>query len=119
MEHRKGRALRHQFEEQGLAALGAARKCGVRAPHPLGLARAARGILAQRDSRVLDSLPTIRVPTLILVGANDTPFLAAADVMAAKIPKATKVVLADAGHASNVDQPAAFDRAMRDFLAGI
>ncbi len=56
------------------------------------------------------------MPTLIVVGANDTPFLAAADVMAAKIPGATKAVLADAGHASNVDQPAAFDQAVTGFL---
>ena len=32
--------------------------------------------------------------------------------MATKIPGATKVVLADAGHASNVHQPAAFHRAV-------
>ena len=56
------------------------------------------------------------MPTLIVVGANDTPFLAAADVMEAKIPGARKAVLADAGHASNVDQPAAFDRAVTAFL---
>jgi pimeloyl-ACP methyl ester carboxylesterase len=108
------------FEERGLAALRGSPEVTVSEHHSaLGLARAARGILAQHDSRVLDSLPDIRVPTLVLVGANDTPFLAAADVMAAKIPGATKVVISGAGHAANIDQPAAFDRATRDFLAGI
>ena len=38
-------------------------------------ARAARGILAEHDSQVFDSLTTISVPTLIVVGANDAPFL--------------------------------------------
>lgn len=81
-----------------------------------GLALAARGIMAQRDARVIESLPGIRVPTLIVVGANDTPYLAAADYMAERIPGAVKAVIEGAGHASNVDRPEAFDRAVVDFL---
>ena len=84
-----------------------------------GLAGAARGMLAQYDSSLIDSLPTIAVPTLVLVGADDRHFLAAADYMAAKIPGATKVVIPDAGHAANLDQPGAFNRAVEDFLAGL
>jgi pimeloyl-ACP methyl ester carboxylesterase len=81
-----------------------------------GLALAARGMLAQRDARVISSLPGIRVPALVLVGANDTPFLAASDYMAAKIPGAKKVVIDGAGHAANIDQPGAFDAAVLGFL---
>jgi pimeloyl-ACP methyl ester carboxylesterase len=76
-----------------------------------------RGLLVQHDDRVLASLPTIAVPTLVVVGDGDVPFLAAADYMAAKVPGAEKVVIEDAGHASNIDQPAAFNRAVTDFLA--
>lgn len=83
-----------------------------------GLARAARGIMAQHGSHVIDSLPTIGVPTLVVVGARDQPFLAASDYMAAKIPGARKVVIADAGHTANVDQPEAFNRAVLEFLEG-
>jgi pimeloyl-ACP methyl ester carboxylesterase len=104
------------LERDGLAALstGAEVKAG---PHdPIGLALAARGILTQRDSRVLESLPAIRVPTLIVVGEHDEPFLAATDYMAAKIPGAVKVVLRDAGHAANIDQPNAFGAVVSDFL---
>jgi pimeloyl-ACP methyl ester carboxylesterase len=107
------------FEQRGLAALGNSPE--VVASHhrdPMGLARAARGIMAQHDSRVIDSLPTISVPTLIVVGADDTPFLAA-DMMEAKIPGARKVVLEGAGHAANIDQPAAFDQALSEFLSRI
>jgi pimeloyl-ACP methyl ester carboxylesterase len=106
------------FEQRGFDALGGSPEV-VASQHgsATGLARAARGIMAQHDSRVIDSLPSISVPTLVLVGADDTPFLAAADVMAAKIPGATKMVLADAGHAANIDQPEAFDRAVLAFLA--
>jgi pimeloyl-ACP methyl ester carboxylesterase len=105
------------FERQGLGALTGSAE--VRASHhrsPAGLALAARGILAQHDARVIESLPSIAVPTLVLVGADDTGFLAAADVLAAKIPRATKVVLEGAGHAANIDQPEAFNRAVVDFL---
>jgi len=82
-----------------------------------GLARAARGMLTQKNARVIESLPSIAVPSLVVVGANDTPFLAASDYMAAKIPGAKKVVIPDAGHSANIDQPAAFNAALLGFLA--
>ena len=81
-----------------------------------GLTRAARGMLTQRDASVINALPDIRLPSLVVVGANDKPFLAAADYMAAKIPGARKAVIADAGHAANIDQPAAFNAALLSFL---
>ena len=37
--------------------------------------------------------------------------------MAAKIPGAKKVVIPDAGHAANIDQPEAFNAAVLGFLA--
>jgi pimeloyl-ACP methyl ester carboxylesterase len=81
-----------------------------------GLAEAARGILFQRDGEVFESLGTITVPTLIVVGARDEPFLAAAEVMARRIPGAEKVVIEDAGHAANMERPAEFNRAVCEFL---
>jgi len=36
--------------------------------------------------------------------------------MAAKIPGAVKVVIPNAGHAANIDQPEAFNAAVTDFL---
>jgi pimeloyl-ACP methyl ester carboxylesterase len=107
------------FETRGLDALGRSPEVGGGPHDPLGLALAARGILVQHDGAVMASLGTIAVPTLVLVGERDRPFLAAADVMAAKIPGATKVVLTDAGHAANLDQPAAFDAAVTSFLAAL
>ena len=53
---------------------------------------------------------------LVVVGEHDAPFLAASDYMAAKIPGAAKHVLANAGHAANIDQPRAFDAVVRAFL---
>lgn len=81
-----------------------------------GLVRAARGMLAQCDARVINSLPDAGVPALVVVGSEDKPFLAASDYMAAKIPGAEKVVIPGAGHAANIDQPEAFNEAVLGFL---
>lgn len=81
------------------------------------LALAARGMLAQVDDSAINSLPEIRVPTLVLAGANDKPFLAATDYMVSKIPNATKVIIDGAGHAANIDQPEAFNAAVKNFLS--
>lgn len=84
-----------------------------------GLAHAARGMLAQEGSHVIDGLPSIRVPTLVVVGDRDEPFLAPCRYIAGKIPGARLEVIADAGHSSNLDQPAAFNRVLADFLSGL
>src|SRR5262245_57291876 len=81
-----------------------------------GLAHAARGMLAQPDARVIDGLPSIRVPTLVIVGDRDEPFVAPCEYMAKKIPGAQLEVIKDAGHSSNLDQPQAFNRIFLDFL---
>jgi pimeloyl-ACP methyl ester carboxylesterase len=113
-------ATAKRMEELGMDALsGSAEVTAAQHRGISGLIRAQRGIMPQYDGRVIESLPTITVPTLVLVGANDQPFLAAADYMARRIPNARKVVLDDAGHASNIHQPEAFNRAVLDFLDGI
>ena len=104
-----------RFEREGLAGLtsGSRERSGVRHRDASGLARAA---LTQHDARVIELLPDIKVPSLVVVGAEDAPFLAAADYMAAKIPAAKKVVIPAAGHAVNIDQPQAFIDAVLPFL---
>lgn len=106
------------LEAKGLAALNSSDEVKLtRHRDASGLARAARGMLAQDNDRVIQSLDKVAVPALVLVGANDTNFLAATDYMAAKIKQAIKVVVADAGHASNLHQPVLFNRAVEAFLA--
>jgi pimeloyl-ACP methyl ester carboxylesterase len=107
-----------RFEKDGLAPLerASAEVRLVRHRSAQGLANAARGMLTQKNPRVITSLPDVKAPAIVIVGANDTPFLAASDYMAAKIPGAKKVVIPDAGHAANIDQPTAFNAALRDFL---
>jgi pimeloyl-ACP methyl ester carboxylesterase len=110
-----------RFEREGLSVLESASRERADASHrnALGLARAARGMLTQRDARVIESLPGIKVPSLVVVGADDTPFLAASNYMAAKIPGAKKAVIPAAGHAVNIDQPQAFIDALLPFLTGL
>lgn len=110
------RAERYEAEGLGLLAGGSAETRTARHRDATGLARAARGMLTQRDARVIESLPDIAVPSLVVVGADDTPFLAASDYMAGKIPGAKKVVIPNAGHAANIDQPEAFNAAVLGFL---
>jgi pimeloyl-ACP methyl ester carboxylesterase len=112
--------LAADIETRGLAAAGTSPEV-VRAHHrdAGALALAARGIMAQRDSLVIESLPAIRVPTLVVVGAQDETFRTAADYMAARIPDARKVVVEDAGHAPNIDRPRVFNDAVVDFLEAV
>ena len=107
-----------RFDREGLAVLKSlsAERASVVHRDATGLARAARGMLTQRDADVMETLPHIKVPSLVAVGADDTPFLAASDYMAAKIPGAQKVVIPAAGHAANIDQPKAFNEAVLSFL---
>ena len=74
-------------------------------------------MLAQFDNRVIQSLAGIEQPTLVLVGENDEPFLGSTDYIHNKIVGSTKVVIANAGHAANIDNPGDFNRAVLDFLA--
>ena len=107
-----------RLEADGLGDLSKASAEVRQARHrdATGLARAARGMLTQRDARVIESLPGVAVPSVVIVGAQDTPFLAASDYMAAKIPGAKKIVIEGAGHSVNIDKPEAFNAALMGFL---
>jgi pimeloyl-ACP methyl ester carboxylesterase len=108
-----------RLTERGLGALGSSAELHADEHRDAaGLILAARHTLTQRDSHVLEGLSRIAVPALVIVGAEDAPFRAAADYMAAKIPAARQVVIPGAGHAPNVDRPELFNQALCDFLAG-
>ncbi len=110
-------AERYETEGLDLLSSGSAERRTAKHTSAKGLALAARGMLTQRDSGVITSLPDIKVPAIVIVGSEDTPFLAASDYMATKIPGATKVVIDGAGHAANIDKPEAFNAALSAFLA--
>lgn len=87
----------------------------LRAPVP-GIVGALQAMKDRPDSRPL--LAEIRVPTLVMVGADDAltpPALARA--MADAIPQARYAEVAAAGHLSPLEQPLVASRVMADFLA--
>lgn len=61
---------------------------------------------------VLDRLSTINVPTTVLVGEDDAPFIEPSAQMTAAIPGAQQVTFAGAGHCPNEDDPAAWTAAV-------
>jgi pimeloyl-ACP methyl ester carboxylesterase len=119
----RARARAGELEARGLEVLsGRSREMQEAMGHhrsAQGLAHAARGMLAQKDARVIDGLPSIAVPTVVIVGDRDEPFVAPCEYMAKKIPGARLEVIPGAGHSSNLDQPAIFNRVLGDFLASL
>lgn len=87
--------------------------------NPVGLERAGRYTLTQRDDRVMRSLPSIAVPALVVVGEQDDPYRNAAEYMATRIPGARQVVIPNAGHAANMDQPSRFNEEAGTFLKNL
>jgi len=114
--NKQARERGDDIERNGVAALGGG-SAGVRHKDVGGLVHAARNMLTQHDARIIESLPNVVVPTLVVAGANDKPFLAATDYMAGKIPGAEKLIIPSAGHVVNMDQPDAFNAGILKFLA--
>jgi 3-oxoadipate enol-lactonase len=83
-----------------------------------GIAAVSRGMGQRADST--DLLESISCPTLVIVGELDalTPPNVAEEYVA-KIPGAQLVVITNAGHLSNMEQPEAFLQALRGFLGSI
>lgn len=120
-------------EQKGLASFVSSRAAATaigRRPELPDAQRAAAAIAAMRPHGVanfgrrvagpvpacIDELAQIAVPALVLVGAEDEAYLRAADVMAARLPNAQKVVIPNAGHVTTLEEPAAVNAALLTFL---
>ena len=85
---------------------------------PKGVAGALRGMAARPDATPL--LKTIQAPALVVTGADDAIIPPAeARKLAAEIPDSVLVEIPDAGHLPNLEQPQAFNEAVRRFLEGL
>ena len=85
---------------------------------PRGAAAAQRGMAARRDYS--DDLAKIDVPTLIVAGREDgvrTP--EDAEFIDERIPNSQLIVIDDAGHLMNMEQPEIFNRALVTFLQSV
>jgi 3-oxoadipate enol-lactonase len=65
-------------------------------------------------------LPTIKVPTLVIVGERDglTP-PADSQLMAERIAGAKLEVIPGAAHVANMEEPEIFNKAVGDFVASL
>ena len=90
-------------------------KAMIRAQNKEAVAQGSIAMSTRPDSRA--DLPTIDVPTAVIVGEADaiTP-VASSKTMADAIPGATLAVIPDAGHISNIEAPEAFEKAIRAWL---
>jgi 3-oxoadipate enol-lactonase len=70
---------------------------------------------ALADHDYASAVATVKSPVLFLVGEKDAPGPAMRKLNE-KLPGSRFVELAGAGHISNMDRPAEFNRAIRDFL---
>jgi pimeloyl-ACP methyl ester carboxylesterase len=66
---------------------------------------------------VIDDLQRVAVPTLIVVGEEDDPYMRAAEVMAGKIPGACRIDIQGAGHICNLEKPDEFNAVLIRFLS--
>lgn len=62
------------------------------------------------------ALPDLRVPVLLVAGALDEKFVQLAHALARRLPQAEVCEIADSGHAVHLEQPAALQRVIHDFL---
>jgi pimeloyl-ACP methyl ester carboxylesterase len=67
----------------------------------------------------MDDLRALTVPTLLMVGDEDTGCLEANLMLKETIPSAGLWTLPRTGHTLNLEEPARFNRFIADFLADV
>jgi pimeloyl-ACP methyl ester carboxylesterase len=97
--------------------LGRVKALVERAP-AYAVAWAQRAMADRPDS--FDTLRAVAVPTLVVVGEEDTLSpLAEAQAMAEAVPGATLVTIPESGHLTSVEAPEEFNAAVAEFLAAV
>jgi pimeloyl-ACP methyl ester carboxylesterase len=104
-------ARRNARRREHMAAL-------IRATPIDGLRFTLSEVLTKRKSlfRLTSLLKSVRVPTLVVVGQHDYVCSKAARLLAQTIRNAALKIIADSGHMSPLEQPAAFTAALLEFL---
>src|SRR5919204_1819756 len=86
-----------------------------------GSACTLRGVQKRRPSLfdLIERMKTITAPTLVMTGDEDWPCLEPGLLMKRTIPTAAFVVMPNAGHAINLEEPAAFNQHLTDFFRAV
>lgn len=106
-------ARRIREERPDLVALDRAKFLAAK---PAMYATMGRQLVSGEDR--LAAMAAVRVPTLVIVGELDVPFLDGSRALAGVIPDAQLVVIPDAGHSPQRETPDAWWAALSKFLAG-
>jgi pimeloyl-ACP methyl ester carboxylesterase len=88
---------------------------------PLGAANTMRGVQAKRPSLydLEERFKGLAVPTLIIAGDEDDNSSQPSIFLKRTIPASGLLVLPKTGHTINLEEPAAFNQAVADFLAQV
>jgi pimeloyl-ACP methyl ester carboxylesterase len=88
---------------------------------PHGLALTLRGVIARQPAvdAMRADLARLRMPALVVVGADDGPSRRASQALSDALPHAKLVVVPGAGHVVNLQKPDEVSAAMREFLDGL
>ena len=83
-----------------------------------GSANTQQGVQKERPSlyTLVEQMRRISVPTLIITGDEDWPCLLPGVLMKQSIPSSALVVMPNAGHAINIEEPDEYNRLVGDFL---
>jgi 2-succinyl-6-hydroxy-2,4-cyclohexadiene-1-carboxylate synthase len=131
------RALADEIERDGVAAfidrwerlplfasqqrLPEARRAALRtqrlANRAAGLANSLRGMGAGAQAPLWNRLGELAMPALLVAGDEDEKYRDIARRMSRSMPGAEAVIVPDAGHAVHLEQPPAFTRRIKEFLA--
>jgi pimeloyl-ACP methyl ester carboxylesterase len=86
-----------------------------------GSANTQQGVQKERPSlyTLVDEMKRIDVPTLIITGDEDWPCLMPGILMKQSIPSSALVVMPNAGHAINIEEPEEYNRLVGDFLSQV
>jgi 2-succinyl-6-hydroxy-2,4-cyclohexadiene-1-carboxylate synthase len=110
-------AFRRSIEEMGPDAFWERVRRKLEAMDPVAWDALLR-VLGEHEP-VAHRLGEIRCPTLVLVGAEDAPFLAPADELERGITAAERATIPDAAHSPQLENPPAWSAAIRAHLARV
>ena len=91
------------------------------AQSPRGAANTMRGVQAGRPPLYVHAarIAKLALPALVMVGAEDSGCVKPSEFLARTLPDVRLQVVPLAGHALNQEEPALFNRACLDFIAGV
>lgn len=100
--------------EMGVERFWSRIRVKLEAMDPLAFDQLLGEIMTQES--VTERLAEIRCPTLVMVGDEDTPFLAPSHRMAELIPEAVLVIFENAHHSPQIEKPKEWVAAVRNHL---